>query len=150
MNEVKFVSVRGIARTANLYPSFTIARHDIVMTAPAVSPRTVLVVDDDEDVRDLAVSLLESLGVVTLTAADGPAALRVLAEHPEVRVLFSDVRMPGMNGVELAHEARRRRPDLDVVLTSGYLGGVAVRDVEFVPKPYRASDIEQAICDKLE
>jgi CheY-like chemotaxis protein len=107
-------------------------------------------VDDDEDVRDLAASFLETLDVDVLTAADGPEALRTLAEHSEIRVLFSDVRMPGMNGVELANEARRRWPHLNVVLTSGYVGGVAVRDVEFVHKPYRVSDIEQAICHKLD
>ena len=116
------------------------------MTATMLAPRTVLVVDDDEDVRDLAVSFLEALGLIALQAADAPEALRLLAEHPEVRVLFSDVRMPGMNGVELATEARRRWPHLSVVLTSGYVGGATVQDVEFVPKPYRVSDVEKAIC----
>jgi CheY-like chemotaxis protein len=116
------------------------------MTATMLAPRTVLVVDDDEDVRDLAVSFLEALGLIALQAADAPEALRLLAEHPEVRVLFSDVRMPGMNGVELATEARRRWPHLNVVLTSGYVGGATVQDVEFVPKPYRVSDVEKAIC----
>jgi CheY-like chemotaxis protein len=111
--------------------------------------RTVLVVDDDDDVRELAVSMFEMLGVIPLAAADGPEALRILAAHPEVRVLFSDVRMPGMNGVELAAEAQRRWPHLRVVLTSGYVGGVTIRDAQFVRKPYQMSDVEKAICKDL-
>ena len=68
--------------------------------------------------------------------------MTILKAHPEIKVLFTDVRLPGMNGDELAHEARRLRPDLHVVLTSGYVGQDAVpNDLLFVPKPWHVHDL---------
>ena len=98
----------------------------------------VLVVDDDPRVRATAVSMLRRMGCKVLDAYSGPKALEVLEAHPEIDVLFADVRMPGMSGPELADEARRLRPDLNVVLTSGYVGKEQVpEDIPFVPKPWR-------------
>jgi CheY-like chemotaxis protein len=108
-------------------------------------PRVVLVVDDDDDVRTLAVLLFEELGFTVRAAASGAEALALLEAEPGIVVLFSDVRMPGMNGVELAREARRRRPALRVVLTSAYVGGTTIRDVDFLPKPYRMGDLERTL-----
>ena len=85
------------------------------------TPATILVVEDDPSVRQLAVRLLQSLGYTTVTAADAEAALQVLDNTPAVTLLFSDVVLPGgRDGVALAREARRRRPALKVLLTSGY------------------------------
>jgi CheY-like chemotaxis protein len=107
--------------------------------------RHVLVVEDDDDVRALAVELFEELGFVVHAAASGPEALTLLAAQPKIGVLFSDVRMPGMNGMELAHEALKRAPDLRVVLTSAYVGGTTVADVDFLPKPYRMNDLARTL-----
>ena len=82
---------------------------------------TVLIVEDDDDVRQYAVSLFRELGYGVLEAADGTAALRILESRPEVRFMFTDVGLPGdYNGKELADEARRRRPYLRVLYTTGY------------------------------
>ena len=98
----------------------------------------VLVVEDDPQVRATAVNLLERMGCKVLDAHSGPYALALLRAHPEIEVLFSDVRMPGMSGPELVEAARRLRPDLSVVLTSGYVDKEQVpEDIPFVPKPWR-------------
>ncbi|CAA2159932.1 Blue-light-activated protein [Methylobacterium brachiatum] len=107
----------------------------------------ILVVEDFPDVRQTAVQLLEGLGYQVLDAYNGQAALEILQAHPEIQVLFTDVRMPGMNGLELAEIARRHRPDLKVVLTSGYVGPEDLPgDMPFVPKPWRAQDIAEAVA----
>jgi CheY-like chemotaxis protein len=110
----------------------------------------VLVVDDDADVREIAAQFLIGMGVRVFEAESGTQALARLERHPEIGVLFSDVRMAGgMNGVELASEARRRRPDLQIIMTSGYVGGVLLRDVDFLPKPYRLRDLARKIVGSL-
>ena len=98
----------------------------------------VLVVEDDPQVRSMAVDMLKRMGCKVIDTYSGPNALEILERHPEIDVLFADVRMPGMSGPELADEARRLRPDLNVVLTSGYVGKEQVpEDIPFVPKPFR-------------
>src|SRR3712207_6028602 len=96
---------------------------------------TVLVVDDVPQVRATAVSILKRIGCNVLDTYSGEAALKLLEARPEIQVLLADVRMPGMTGTELADEARRRRPDVSVILTSGYVGKDEVpEDVPFIPK----------------
>jgi CheY-like chemotaxis protein len=98
----------------------------------------VLVVEDDPQVRSTAISMLKRMGCQVLDAYSGKRALDILEDHPGIDVLFADVRMPGMSGPELMEEARRLRPDLNMVLTSGYVGKDEVpEDVPFVPKPFR-------------
>ena len=62
-------------------------------------------------------------------------ALRLLSAHPEIGLLFADVRMPGMDGAALAREAQRLRPDLKVVLTSGWVDNAGIGDFPLVQKP---------------
>jgi len=104
---------------------------------------TVLVVDDDEFVREVVGEMFDSLGYACLNAASGPEALRVLSNFPEVDLLFADVRMPGgMSGVDLARAARRLRPDLPVILSSAWTAGSTVPDgIPFLQKPYRLQDL---------
>ena len=114
----------------------------------------ILVVEDDPDVLDVAVESLRTLGYEVLTAPDGPSALGVLRGDPDIQILLSDIVMPrGMNGVELAREAVRLRPDLRVLLASGYPmaalppdGGRPVLDeFPFLTKPYRCSQLAAAL-----
>jgi CheY-like chemotaxis protein len=103
---------------------------------------TVLVVEDVPQVRATAVGILEQFGCEVLDTYNGLEALKVLRARPEIEVLFTDERMPGMSGPELAKEAKRIRPDLRIVLTSGYVGREAVpEDMAFVPKPWRGNDL---------
>ncbi len=88
---------------------------------PAGGNETILVVEDDPDVRQTTVELLEELGYQVIEAEDGPSALRVLDKHSEIDLLFTDVVMPGgMKGPELAREVRNRRPGTKVLYMSGY------------------------------
>ena len=105
----------------------------------------VLVVDDNPVQRATAVDILSVLGCAVFDAYNGRDALRLLELHPEIGVLFADVRMPGMDGEELAHTAMQLRPDLRIVLTSGFVDRPGVAGVEFVPKPYRLDDLARML-----
>ena len=107
----------------------------------------ILVVDDDDDVRDVAVRQLISLGYRVITAANGAEALSLLDHTPDVELLFVDVSMPGgMSGVELAERATRSRPQLKILFASGnWEAGIADKAAQFIVKPYRKRDL----ADKL-
>ncbi len=88
---------------------------------------TILVVEDDADVRKLAVRLLEDLGYKVLEACDGREALTILGQGGHVDLVLADLVLPGgLSGIELVREARRRRPALKVLYTSGYSKHTAV------------------------
>jgi PAS domain S-box-containing protein len=114
---------------------------------------TILVVEDQAEVRGIAVRFLRALGYQVLAAASAREALERLLAQPHVDLLFSDVVLgSGMDGVELAQEARRVRPQLAVLLTSGYPGpGERLREqkaeehFELLRKPYRREDLANAI-----
>jgi PAS domain S-box-containing protein len=121
-------------------------------TAEAQEWATILVVDDDPAVREVAVSSLESLGYRTLAAANGLAALDVLARDRRVDLLVVDVAMPGMNGVEFIRRAREQRPGLPAVLVTGYadVAAFAPADGDLVfQKPYRLERLAHGIADAL-
>lgn len=106
----------------------------------AVASATVLVAEDDAQVREVAAEMLREAGFRVLAAGDGRQALALLERGEQVDVLFSDVVMPGgMSGVQLARSARARQPGIGVLLASGYsapaLGGEAP-EFELLAKPY--------------
>jgi len=105
----------------------------------------ILIVEDDPDVRQCAVQICTDLGTTVFEAPDAIQALALLRQHPEIGVLFSDIRMPGMNGIELAGEAWKLNPRLHLVLTSGYAGTSPLKGVTFLPKPYHTADLVYAI-----
>jgi CheY-like chemotaxis protein len=106
----------------------------------------VLVVEDMPQIRATAIQLFQELGCAVFDAYNGHGALKILEARPEIQVLFADVRMPGMSGPELAQAARRLRPDLRIVLTSGYVSRDEVPgDIPFVPKPWRTGDLVQLV-----
>ncbi|MDA9506854.1 histidine kinase [Bradyrhizobium sp. CCBAU 11386] len=117
----------------------------------------VLVVEDNDDVGQFSTELLEDLGYVVRRVANARAALAILGENEfAVDLVFSDVIMPGMNGVELAGIIRERYPGLPVVLTSGYsnvLAENAHRGFELIQKPYSVESLSRilrkAITEKL-
>ncbi len=97
---------------------------------------TVLVVEDDESVLTMATETLMDLGYHVLLAHDGREALQIVNGSQKVDVLFSDIVMPGgMNGVQLAIEARRLQPSIKVLLTSGYTAA-ALADKPGLPKEF--------------
>jgi signal transduction histidine kinase/ActR/RegA family two-component response regulator len=111
----------------------------------------VLVVEDDDEVAALTVEMINQLGYDTTRVASAEAALGALADRRSVDIVFSDVMMPGrMNGVELAQEIRRRRPNLPVLLTSGYVDAArrkaGTQQIKIIPKPYRIDELRDALA----
>jgi CheY-like chemotaxis protein len=110
----------------------------------------VLVVEDEPDVRKLAEALLRSIGYRTTSVADAEGALELLRTQPGIQVLFSDVMLgAGMDGRRLADAALRLRPDLVVLLTSGYEETASSASGEaahvLLRKPYRREQLASAI-----
>jgi signal transduction histidine kinase len=117
--------------------------------------KTILVVEDNEGVREIAVSVLEDSGYKVYAAADAMAALEVLRRHADIDLIFTDIVMPGeINGIELANIVRERWPNLRLVVTSGYAERLAAEglrdDVEFLNKPYRPLDLVARIKGSLD
>jgi signal transduction histidine kinase len=109
----------------------------------------VLVVEDNDDVGQFSTELLEDLGYMVRRADNADSALAILAEDEfAADLVFSDVIMPGMNGVELAGVIRERYPGLPVVLTSGYsnvLAENAHRGFELIQKPYSVEALSRIL-----
>jgi len=118
---------------------------------------TILVVDDEAHIRAGAAQALEHAGFTVLTAADGREAVAVFRQHAEaVRAVLLDLTMPNMDGAATARELRQIRPDVRVVLTSGYTAEEATRQftdrdlVGFLQKPYGLKDLIAAVRGALE
>lgn len=118
---------------------------------------TILVVEDDDDVRTYTLECLRELGYRVMEAHDGASALRLIQRQDEpIDLLFTDVVMPGMSGRELADAAREIRPTLKVLYTSGYTrnaivhGGRLDAGVELIAKPFTYAALAQKIRDVLD
>jgi signal transduction histidine kinase len=149
----------GIGTTFRLYlPRATTNAEAIVPLAPAPLPRgreTVLVVEDNEAMRRVALRQLSDLGYRTFEAGNAGAALHILT-HETIDLLFSDVIMPGtIDGIELARDARAQWPALKVLLTSGFPNTKLdderrARDLRLLSKPYRKDDLARTLREILE
>jgi CheY-like chemotaxis protein len=112
---------------------------------------TILVVEDDPLMRQMSVDALTDLGYTVLDSDSGAGALRILDRGAVVKLLFTDVVMPEMNGKKLADEALRRRPDLKVLFTTGYTpnavvhGGVLDPGVNFLGKPFTLEQLARKV-----
>lgn len=120
----------------------------------ATAREQILVLDDDEMVREAAVRQLTSLGYRVVSASTGTEALEVLARVGDIDLLFSDLVMPGeMGGLEVAEKARRICPGLKVLFASGYAGDSSVdggvEDLPLIVKPYRKKDLAEKIQEVL-
>jgi PAS domain S-box-containing protein len=160
---VKIYSEIGQGTTIKIYlPRFLAHSEAVEEEEPAQAAmgsghETILVVEDDEDVRAYSSGTLRDLGYQILEADTGPAALRVLEAHPEIALLFTDVGLPGgMTGRELADEARKRRANLKVLFTTGYArnaivhGGKLDQGVELLPKPFTQGELSAKLRDILD
>lgn len=118
----------------------------------AVSDKgSVLIVDDEPDLLEIAVLFLRDKGYNAIGALDGVTALKVLEERPDVGLLITDVTMPGMNGIELAGKARAMNPTLAVVYCSGHYTDALLRQYgsaakgTVLHKPYEWKDFFAAV-----
>ena len=159
---IEISSEPGIGSTVRIYlpKALTDApseeKSPILPTAPA-GKETILVVEDDADVREYVVNVLELLGYSVIEAGDGPSALALLdANNFDVDLMFTDVVLPGgMSGKDVADAAQKDRPDLKVLFTSGYSEDVIVHHgrldegVDLLPKPYAQKHLAQRIRQAL-
>jgi CheY-like chemotaxis protein len=116
--------------------------------ATSTPPPRVLLVDDDDAVRLVVADFLDDLGLPVLVAADAVEAIALLEQHPSVVLLLSDIRMAGLSGIDLAEQAARLRPQLRIVLMSGYFLPQPVAR-RFLRKPFRLTELETVVREEL-
>jgi len=119
---------------------------------PIAGPKdqpTIMVVDDDPEVRVVVAEFLEDFGYRVLQAQGGAEALDLLARTGDLRMIITDIRMPDMSGIELADIATQRQQDLKIILISGYFVSQQV-DRRFLRKPFRMRDLAAAVKAELE
>jgi len=160
---IKIYSEPGAGTTVKLYlPRLT---QESAAASPAAAPaplptgdtrEVVLVVEDDAGVRQYSVDALTELGYQVLEAEGGAAALALIDSRDDIDLLFTDVVMPGMNGRELADQARKRRPGLRVLFTTGYSrnavvhNGVLDAGVQLIVKPFTVEELAQRVRTVLD
>lgn len=144
--EMVIESEPGVGTCVSLYFPALDADADV----PGMEPEShdkALIVDDQPDVLDMAVELFRSLGYEVLAANSGEEALEMIRRTPDIHLLFSDVVMPGMNGIDLGQRARVINPEIKVILASGYAepalktDNASLDEFQFVAKPYTISEI---------
>jgi PAS domain S-box-containing protein len=117
----------------------------------AATGETVLVVEDEPVVRGVILEMLADQGYRTLEAVDGPSGLRVLRTEARVDLLITDVGLPGMNGRQLADQARETRPELKILFITGYAESVAIADgflrpgMEMITKPFDLGNLSRRV-----
>ena len=161
---VTIYSEVGLGTTINLHLPRADAASDAavssaVNTDPDPDPEareTVLVVEDDERVRQLTIRRLKMIGYQVIEASDGPSALEILERGDEIDLVFTDLVMPGgLSGREVAIRARQLRPGIKVLLTSGYAEELVRGDdlqreqLKVLRKPYQQADLAAALRDVL-
>lgn len=124
------------------------------MVEQQASRTAILIVEDEALLRLDARDFLEEAGFDVFEAANAEGAIEILEREPEIRLVFTDVNMPGsMDGVRLAHYVRRRWPPTKIIVVSGkdrVAEGDLPNDVAFFSKPYRASQIVQKVRHLLD
>jgi PAS domain S-box-containing protein len=158
---VKIYTEQGEGTTVKIYlPRFTGGAELDPEPEKRHAPKgaePVLVVEDEPDVRAYSTETMRELGYTVFEAPDGETALHILAERPEIKLLFTDVGLPGrMNGRQLADEAKRRRPELRVLFTTGYARNAIVHDgrldpgVQLITKPFTYDALASKLRELLD
>jgi signal transduction histidine kinase len=117
---------------------------------PATPKRKVLVVEDEALIRISTLDMVAELGLAHAEAATGPDALAILSRDPDIDVLLTDLGLPGMSGAELVAQARKLRPDLLVIVASGYSTGSTANDralagVHYLGKPFNLALLREIV-----
>jgi len=154
----RIASARGDGTTVSLYlPRARPEEREFVAAGPMLLPlgdgETILVVDDNDQVRETTMRRLEALGYAVREARSGDDAVHELAREPEVDLVFSDVVMPGRSGYEVARWVREHTPRVAVVLTSGFpaaTGELAAGDsIALLHKPYTREQLARTVHQAL-
>lgn len=157
---VKIYSEQGEGTTVRIYLPRIHQAEDVAATVEPTEvgggKETILVVEDDEEVRSTVTEMLRGLGYTVLTAKDGLSALSIIDSGAAIDMLFTDVVMPGpLRSPELARKAQERLGDIPVLFTSGYTenaivhGGRLDPGVDLLPKPYTRQTLASRIRDAL-
>jgi len=155
---VRIYSEPQLGTTVSLYLPF--ANHSNLRDAVAVNEEqaaildcSVLVVDDEDDLLEIAVSYLQDMGLKAHYACDGASALEILRLNPDISVILTDVIMPGgMNGAELVRRVRENHPAIRVIYCSGFPAealaerSMTLTDGPLLRKPYQRAEFEKAIA----
>jgi len=114
---------------------------------PAPRRLVILVVDDDELVLTSTSAVLDDLGFKVIEASGGKRALQLIAENPAIDLMLTDQVMPGMTGLQLAHAVKELRPELPIILATGYaeLPSSAPQNIRRLAKPFRLTELTEAI-----
>jgi CheY-like chemotaxis protein len=140
-----------LPRSTTISTATRSAAHQAV---PATAPACVLLVEDDDEVAAVTMELLREIGVQIVRVSDGEGALAALDRDPTIEVVMSDIVMPGgTSGLVLARMLRERRPELPVLLTTGYSQyplEVATEGFTLVEKPYRRGVLATSIRAAIE
>ncbi|MFC3077475.1 GAF domain-containing protein [Phenylobacterium terrae] len=129
---------------------------DVVEDLRTHDGEVVLVVEDEQSVRDLVVEVLRELGYNAVQAADGPEGLKLVEALPRLDLLVTDVGLPGLNGRQLADAARLARPDLKVLFMTGYAENAAVsrgfleEGMALITKPFPVQTLAARIRGMIE
>lgn len=122
---------------------------------PGGAAREILIIDDQEDAREMLVALLGRMGWATQRASCGREALAVMAAHQDtVGLALVDVILPDFDGISLARELREKYPRLGIVLLSGGLNDesrwiVSEEGFRFLPKPFKLRELQDVVADML-
>lgn len=135
-------------------PQKEISQQDTPTPSMVWGSGKILLVEDEETVRNVASFGLVRQGYEVLTAENGEEALSILRKNPEIDLLISDVVMPGMDGPRLGSEARKIKSDLPVLFISGYAEeqlrrSISLEHVAFLPKPFSIQDLAVAVSKVL-
>ncbi|WP_375410148.1 PAS domain-containing protein [uncultured Methylobacterium sp.] len=158
---VKIYSESGKGTSVKLYLPRYYGEYEEPGTTGRESPRaehgeTVLVVEDDDTVRTLVVEVLSELGYATREAPDGPSGLRILQSDARIDLLVTDVGLPGINGRQLADQARISRPELKVLFMTGYAENAAFGaghldlGMQMITKPFAVEGLASKIRSIIE
>ena len=111
--------------------------------------QVVLVVEDEPLILMLAIEMIRDAGFEPLWASNADEAIRILESRGDIRIVFTDINMPGsMDGIKLAQAVRGRWPPIKIIVTSGFSGGdlkLLPEGSQFIPKPYDADQISDAL-----
>ncbi len=149
---VKIYLPRLSKATAEAANPEELPQRDLRVDTAAHHSETLLVVEDNDEVRNYAESALKELGYTVLLARDAAEALRIVADGSRIDLLFTDVVLPGgMNGRQLSQKVLETRPNLPVLFTTGYTPNAIVHhgrldaDVQLLSKPYTQADLSRKI-----
>src|SRR5262249_5252445 len=141
----------GKGTTVRVCMPYAASDPDFEIPAGPEQGMTLLLVEDEQDVREMTSEQLRELGYRVLEADCGAAALRLVQSGPHIDLMITDIGLPGgMDGHQVVGAVRERIPVLPVIMISGYAAGPTSADTELLRKPFLVADLAERVKAKLE